>query len=131
MRRFPIDRGSGIVGCQSGSEAVAVPKASVHLDAGLKFFSADRALAGTRRQPQGAAYSPGISELPGLVGEVFFGDDIFADVPTPKITAQYQLEFQFAFLLPSSLGIDPIRSSFHHDQRSRSALSALMFSNSI
>src|ERR1700693_2536610 len=81
--RSPVDQGPNVVRGLVSSKAVAVAKSSVHLNSRLKLLAAESAVVSAGRQLQRTAHSPGISELPGIVGKIFFRDDVFADIPAP------------------------------------------------
>src|ERR1700693_233003 len=95
--RSPVDQGPNVVRGLVSSKAVAVAESAVHLNSGLKLFAAESAVVSAGRKLQRTAHSPGISELPEIVGKVFLRDDVFADIPPPVIAAENQFQLQFAF----------------------------------
>src|SRR6202022_4105227 len=84
---------------EARSKTVGGPQPPGHFPSGLKLLAAEGAVVSAGGQPQGTAHRPRISKLPGAVGQILFGDDIFADVPSPVVAAQNELQLQFALLL--------------------------------
>src|SRR5262249_57168023 len=62
------------------TEAIAIAEPPVHFKTGDKVLAAKRAALGGRFQTEGTADAQSVAELPRLVCQVLFGDDVLVSV---------------------------------------------------
>src|SRR3984893_14989788 len=98
VRRAPVDGRAEIVGRLARAKAIAFSQSAVHLDTGLEFLSAERAVVRLGHQRERTADAPCVAELPRAASKVFFHDEVFADVPAFVVATEDQLEFDLALL---------------------------------
>src|SRR5581483_984694 len=65
----------------------------------LKTLRTEGAFVSAGGESERPADRPGVTELPGIIGEIFFRDDVLADVPAAIVAAQDQLELHFPFFI--------------------------------
>ena len=72
------------------AKAVAVTQSTIHFGAGREVLTAEGACVRSCRQRKRPAHSEGITELPRLVSQIFFGDDVLRDIPAFEVAGEDQ-----------------------------------------
>src|SRR5271167_3595882 len=101
VRRRPVNGWAQVLRSQVQPESVCITQATIHFDAGLKFFPTEGALARAGGKLERTADPQCITELPGIARKVLFRDKVFTNVPAVGIAPQNQLELNLALFVPA------------------------------
>src|SRR5262249_33947078 len=107
FRNIECDRGAEILRGLSPAKAVAIAEAAIHFHAAGEMFAAEPAVAASRFQGQWAARADGVAELPRLVLQILFSDEVFGEIPAADIARENQFGFDRAL---DGLACDVVRN---------------------
>ena len=83
------------------------PQAAVQFHSCCKVLAAQMTILRACGQPQRAASADSITELPGLVRQILFRDEVSGNVPSPVVASQNELGFNFVIAHGPQFGIGP------------------------
>ena len=103
--KLPADERRDVVRGVAQGEGGGVAEAAVGFSAGDELLRAEGAGAAAGSAAQGAGGADGVAELPWLVAQILFGDEVFGDVPVLDVGGEDELEFGLVLVLAAGVAV--------------------------
>jgi hypothetical protein len=105
LGKLPANERRDVVRCIAKGEGGGVSEAAISLDAGVELFSTENTGAAACGTAQGTRDADGVPELPWLVAEILFGDEVFGDVPVFDVGGEDELELGLVLMLTAGIAV--------------------------